>query len=75
MDKELPCRFSPRRSLEQVITELNEKDHPMPMNDSSLNIDDNPVIKNVRKGKTPQSMDLSFRNKNVGLLLSRKLIN
>jgi hypothetical protein len=53
MDKELPCRFSPGRSLEQVIAELKEKDHPVPMNDSSLNINDKPVVKNSRKGKKP----------------------
>jgi hypothetical protein len=53
MDKELPCRFSPGRSLEQVIDELKEKDPPVPMNDSSLNINDKPVVKNFRKGKKP----------------------
>jgi hypothetical protein len=75
MDKELPCRFSPRRSLEQVITELKEKDHPVPMNDSNLNDNDKSVVKNFRKGKKPQSTDLNFRNKNVGHLISRKLRN
>ena len=53
MDNELPCRFSPGISLEQVIYELREKDHPMPMNDSSLNVSDKPIVKNFRKGKKP----------------------
>jgi hypothetical protein len=75
VDKELPCRFSPRRSLEQVITELKEKDHHVPMNDSNLNDNDKSVVKNFRKGKKPQSTDLNFRNKNVGHLISRKLRN
>jgi hypothetical protein len=75
VDKELPCRFSPGRSLEQVIVELKEKDRPVPMNDSSLNVNDKPIVKNFRKGKKPQSTDLSFKNKNVGRLISRKLRN
>jgi hypothetical protein len=53
MDKELPCRFSPRISLEQVISKLKEKDHLVPMNDSSLNVNDKPIVKNFRKGKKP----------------------
>jgi hypothetical protein len=74
-DKDLSCRFSPGRYLEQVIVELKENDPLVPMNDSSLKIDDNPVIKNVHKGKKPRSMDLSFRNKNDGHLISIKLRN
>jgi hypothetical protein len=53
VDKDLSCRFSPGKSLEQVIVKLKENDPPIPMNYSSLNIDDNPIIKNVRKGKKP----------------------
>jgi hypothetical protein len=75
LDKGLPCRFSPGRSLEQVIAELKEKDPHMPMNDSSLNVNVKSVAKNLRKGNKQQSTDLSFRNKNVGRLLSRKLRN
>jgi hypothetical protein len=75
VDNELPCRFSLKRSLEQVITELKEKDHPVPMNESNLNDNDKPVVKNFRKGKKPQSTDLNLRNKNVGHLISRKLRN
>jgi len=75
VDKELPSRFSPGRSLEQVIVKSKEKDPPMPMNDSSLNFNDNLVAKNFRKGKKLHSTDLSFRKKNVGRLISRKLIN
>jgi hypothetical protein len=75
VDKELTCRFSPRRSLEQVITELKEKDHPFPMNDSNLNDNDEPVVNNFREGKRPQSTDLSFKSKNVGRLISRKIRN
>jgi hypothetical protein len=75
VDKELPCRFSPRRSLEQVITELKEKYHPVPMNESNVNNNDKPVVKNFLKGKKQQSSDLNFRNKKVGRLISRKLRN
>jgi hypothetical protein len=40
VDKKLPCIFSPRKYLEQVIGELKGKDHPMPMNESNLNNND-----------------------------------
>ena len=65
MDKELPCRFSPGRSLEQVIAELKETDLHMPMNDASLNIDVKSDVKKLCKGRKQQCMDLSFKNKNV----------
>jgi len=75
MDKELPCRFSPGRYLEQVIAELKEKDHHVPTNNYSLNFNDKSSVKNFLKGKKPQSTDLSLRNKNVGRFIYRKLIN
>jgi hypothetical protein len=75
VDKELPCFFSPKRSLEQVITELKGKDHHVLMKKSNLNNNDKPVVKNLCKGKKPQNTDLNFRNNNVGRLISRKLRN
>jgi hypothetical protein len=53
MGKELPCRFSPRKSLEQLISKLKEKDRHVPMDDTILNVNDKPVVKNFRKGKKP----------------------
>jgi hypothetical protein len=47
----------------------------VPMNDSNLNDNDTSVVKNFHKGNKPQSTDSNFRNKNVGRLISRKLIN
>jgi hypothetical protein len=47
----------------------------VPMNESNLNNNDKPVVKNFRKGKKQQSSDLNFRNKNVGRLISRNLRN
>jgi hypothetical protein len=61
--------------LEQVITEVKENDHLVPMNDYNLNDNDKPVVKNSHKGKKPQRTDLSFKNKNVGCLIYRKLRN
>jgi hypothetical protein len=68
-----PVSIVDKTLVEQVIFELKEKDPPMPMNDSSLKINDNPVAKNFRKGTKLQSTNLSFRNKNVGRFISRKL--
>ena len=51
MDKKLPCRFSPIRSLEQIIDELKGKVTSVPMNESNPNNNDKPVIKRICKGK------------------------
>jgi hypothetical protein len=75
VDKKLPCMFSPRKYLEQVIGELKGKYPPVPMNESNLNNNDKPVVKKFRKGKKQQSSDLNFRNKKVGRLISRNLRN
>ena len=75
VDKELPCRFSPSKSLEQVITELKEKYHPAPMNESNEKNNDKPIVKNFFGGKKWQSSDLNFRNKKVGRLIFIKLRN
>jgi hypothetical protein len=45
------------------------------MNDTSLNANDKPVVKNFRKGKKPHSTNLGFRNKKVGHSIYRKLRN
>ena len=47
----------------------------MPINESNLNNNDEPVGKNFRKGKKQQSSYLNFKNKKVGRLISRKLRN
>jgi hypothetical protein len=75
VDMELPCRFSPRRYLEQTIIKLKEKYHPVPMNESNLNDNDKLVVKDFRKGKKPHSTDLNFKINNVDHLITRNLIN
>jgi hypothetical protein len=50
VDKYLSCRFSPRRSLEQVIFELKENNPHMHVNDSVLNVNVKSVSKNLCKG-------------------------
>jgi hypothetical protein len=45
------------------------------MNESNLNDNNKTIVKKFHKGKKPHSMDLHFRNKNVGRLISRKLRN
>jgi hypothetical protein len=45
VDKKLPCIFSPRKYLEQVIRELKDKDPPVLMNESNMNNNDKPVVK------------------------------
>jgi hypothetical protein len=75
LDKGLPCRFSPARSPEQVIPELKEKYPHVPVNDASLNVNVKSDVKKLCKGRKQQCMDLSFKNKNVGRLISRKLRN
>ena len=47
----------------------------MPVNDDSLNIDFESDVRKLCKGRKQQCMDLSFKNKNVGHLISRKLRN
>jgi hypothetical protein len=71
----IPCMFSPRKSLEQVVSELKGKSSPVPMNEPNLNNSDKPFIKKVHKGKKQQSLDLNFRNKRSGRLISRNLRN
>jgi hypothetical protein len=73
--KKLPCMFSPRKSLEQVVGELKGKVSPVPTNEPNLNNNDKPVVKKIRKGKKQQSSDLNFRNKRSGRLISRNLRN
>jgi hypothetical protein len=75
VDKKFPCMFSPRKSLEQVISELKGKYHPMPINESNLNNNGKLVVKKFCKGKKQQSSDLNFSNKKAGRLISRNLIN
>ena len=58
-----------------MIPELKEKYPHVPVKDSSLNIYVKSVVKKLCKGRKQQCMDLSFKNKNVGHLISRKLRN
>jgi hypothetical protein len=73
--KKLPCRFSPRKYLEQVVGELKGKVSPVPTNEPNLNSNDKPVAKKIRKGKKQHNSDLNFRNKRSGRLISRSLRN
>ena len=75
LDKGLPCRFSPARSPEQVTDELKGKYPHVPVNDASLNFNVKSNFKKLCKERKQQCMDLSFKNKNVGHLISRKLRN
>jgi hypothetical protein len=75
LDEGLQCRFSLARSPEQVTAELKGKYPHVPMNDASLNFNVKSDVKKLCKERKQQCTDLSFKNKNVGRLISRKLRN
>jgi hypothetical protein len=75
LDKGSPCRFSPAISPEQVTSKLKGNDPHVPVNDASLNINVKSDVKKLCKERKQQCMDLSFKNKKVGHLISRKLRN
>jgi hypothetical protein len=75
MVKELPCMFSPRKYLEQVVGELKEKYSPVPANEPNQNHNDKLIKRKIHKGKKQQSSDSNFRNKRSGRLISRSLRN
>jgi hypothetical protein len=47
--KKLPCKFSPRKSLGQVVGELKEKVSPVPTNEPNLNSNDKPIANKIGK--------------------------
>jgi hypothetical protein len=71
LDKGSPCRFSPEISPEQVTDELKGNDPHVLVKNASVNFD----VKKFDKGTKQQCIDLGFKNKKAGCLISRKLRN
>ena len=73
--KELPCIFSPRKLLEQVVGELKGKFSHVLSIEPNQGHSDKPIVNKLRKCKKQKSLDLNFMNKRSGNIIIKNTTN
>jgi hypothetical protein len=65
----------PRKSLEEVLDVLKDRNPPVPINEPTQGVLNKSIVKKNRKHKEQSNSDLNFTNKRPGRLISRSLRN